>query len=116
MLRAINLPFYTARYIIYPELLDGPGGRGLFHNCLHYGVLEVSLHGRNLRLDHDDGDHLFLRIDPRLGTVGAIPAEASVGDAQAGGHAVLDDTHQQPIPHAMGRTSELPIEQVAHVI
>src|ERR1017187_9816248 len=74
----------------------------LLYNCLHYGVLEVSLHGRNLRLDHDDGDHLFPRIDPRLGTVGAIPAEASVGDAQAGGHAILDNAHQQPIPHAVG--------------
>src|ERR1700683_1626776 len=94
MLKAICLPLYhPSGFADFQSALpvgNLPHSRQarrpvLLHYGLHYGVLEVPLHRRNLRLDHDDGDHLLARIDPGLGAVGSVPDEASIGDAQTTG-------------------------------
>src|ERR1035437_5048385 len=82
----------------------------LFHDRLHDSVFEVALDGRHLRLDHHDGDHLFLWIDPGLRTIRPVPAETACGDAQPRRHRVLDHTHQQAVTHAMRWPAELAVE------
>src|ERR1039458_4237800 len=76
---------------------------GLFHDGLHHRVFEVALHRYHLRLNHDDGHHLFRRVDPRLRSVGSIPAEAAGGNAHSRRDRGLDDAHQQAAAHALGR-------------
>src|SRR3954465_11541434 len=54
----------------------------LLHNCLHDGVFEVAVHLAVgiIRLDHHHADEFLFRVDPEVGSVGSVPAEAALGN------------------------------------
>src|SRR5947208_3546664 len=63
----------------------------LLHDRLHHGRLEVAVdRPSDVRLDHQDGDELLLRVDPEVGAERAVPAEAAVGPEGPGPDRVLD--------------------------
>src|ERR1700674_2308188 len=73
-------------------------GGALLHDRLHDGILKIAveLPVGVVRLDHEDADYFLLGVHPEVRAEGAIPAEASVGDSEAGRHRVVDHLHAQP--------------------
>src|ERR1017187_2142583 len=85
---------------------------GLLHNRLHDGVFEVPVYlaVRVVGLDHHHADQLLLRIDPEVGTVSTVPAEAALRNAAARGDGVADDFDAESIASAR----RAPREGVGH--
>ena len=59
----------------------------LLHDRLHDGVFEVPVHlaVRIVGLNHHHADEFLLRVDPEVGALGPVPAEAALGNAAASG-------------------------------
>jgi hypothetical protein len=70
------------------------------HDGLHHGGLEVPREAGRGRVDEHDPDHLFLRIDPEVRAVGAVPAEAANRSDPVRTRQVLNDIDSEAEAHA----------------